>query len=679
MVDEEIKGRLEQLRKDITYHNHRYYVLDDPVISDADYDRLLRALRELEEQYPELITPDSPTQRVGATPAEGFPKTQHMVPMLSLTNAFDFQELEAWYRRTKERLEGAEFDMVCELKIDGAAVSLTYEDGRLVRGATRGDGYTGEDVTQNLRTVKSIPLVLLGQPPRVLEVRGEVYMPKESFRELNEERVARGDAPYANPRNSGAGSLRQLDPRMTASRNLDIFVYGLGYTEDGSMPERHWDALIRLKETGFKTNPHNTRCSSLGEVEEIYRTWLDNRHHLPYGTDGLVVKVDSYQYQDILGYVGREPRWAAAYKFPAEQATTRLLNIGINVGRTGSLNPFAILDPVNVSGVTVKMATLHNEEDIHRKDIRIGDWVIVERAGEVIPQIVGPVEERRTGEETVFLMPEICPICGTQVVKPESEAMHRCPNSSCPAQFFELLKHFVSRGAMDIDGLGEQWCRVLIDQGLVANLADVYYVNTGQLLALDRMGEKLAAKIMHSIESSKERPLARVIYALGILHVGSEMAELLTQRYSSIDQLFRATQDELASIPGIGPKIASSIVAYFRVEGNLQVIEELRRAGVKLAQQTPTGEEVHLGDLPLVGRSFVLTGTLASMSRSGAEARIKELGGSTSSNVTRKTDYLVVGDDPGSKLESGRRLGTGLLDEREFLELLNNPTRDASE
>ena len=679
-LDKEATDRLEQLRKDIAYHNYRYYVLDAPVVSDAEYDHLMRVLRELEEEYPELITPDSPTQRVGAAPAEGFAQVRHAVPMLSLANAFSFEELQAWHHRVENLLEGAGFEMVCELKIDGLAVSLTYENGRLVRGATRGDGYRGEDVTSNLRTVKSIPLALLADAPRVLEVRGEVYMPKETFRELNEERIARDEAPFANPRNTGAGSIRQLDPQITASRNMEIYVYSLGHVEDegggpapnGPMPDNHWDTLQQLQRMGFRINPKNTLCRSLDEVEGLYRSWLEERHELPYEADGLVVKVNPFQYQDILGHVGREPRWAIAYKFPAEQAITRLLDIGVNVGRTGSLTPFAVLDPVNVGGAMVKMATLHNEEDIHRKDLRIGDWVVVERAGEVIPQVVSPVAVRRTGEEREFQMPERCPVCGSPVVKPDAEAMHRCPNTTCPAQFFELLKHFVSKGAMDIDGLGEQWCRVLIDVGLVKDVADLYYLEKERLLELERMGDKLAAKIMCNIESSKGRPLSRVIFALGVLHVGSEMADLLAQHYPGVDRLSRATEEELTSVPGIGPKIASSVVSYFAVDHNLQVIEKLRQAGVKLAEQPAPGEDGLAGErgLPLAGLKFVLTGTMASMSRSRAEGRVKELGGSTSSGLTKKTDYLVVGDEPGSKLENARQLGTNLLGEEEFLALV---------
>ena len=679
MVEPGVMERVEQLRKDLAYHNYRYHVLDDPVVSDGEYDRLMLALKELEEENPELVTPESPTQRVGAAPAEGFAEVQHVLPMLSLANAFNFDELQSWHRRVTNLLEGAEFEIVCELKIDGLAVSLTYEDGLLVRGSTRGDGYRGEDVTQNLRTLRSIPLALLGDSPRVLEARGEVYMPRESFSELNRKRLESGEAPYANPRNTGAGSVRQLDSRITASRNLDIYVYALGHVEDGAsdnygpMPDNQWDSLQRLKELGFRTNPHNTICGSMGEVEELYGSWLEDRHQLPYQTDGLVVKVNLFRYQDILGYVGREPRWAIAYKFPAEQATTRLLDIGINVGRTGSLNPFAMLEPVNVSGATVKMATLHNEEDIRRKDIRIGDWVIVERAGEVIPQIVGPVVARRTGEESTFSMPEYCPVCGTRVVKTQTEAMHRCPNTACPSQFFELLKHFVSKGAMDIDGLGEQWCRVLIDAGLIVDVADLYFLTKEQLLGLDRMGDKLAGKIIMNIEASKEGPLSRVVFALGILHVGSEMADLLAQHYPSIGGLSGATQEELTSVPGIGPKIATSIVAYFQVEHNLQVIDRLRVAGVKLSYEGPL--EAGLGaaqgkDLLLAGQSFVITGTLASMPRSGAEALIKELGGSISSSVTKRTSYLVVGEEPGSKLAAAERVGTVTLNEDAFLELL---------
>ena len=545
--------RAAELREQINHHNYRYYVLDDTEISDGEYDRLMVELRRLEEDHPSLVTPESPTQRVGASPADGFDQVQHRLPMLSLGNAFNEDDLQAWYRRGKGLLDDADFDLVCELKIDGLAVSLTYQDGVLVQGATRGDGTAGEDVTQNLRTIRTIPMSLLGEPPPYLEVRGEVYLPLEDFRRLNEERAERGEPLYANPRNTGAGSVRQLDPKVTASRNMHIWVYSLGDIGETVRPNGHWDSLQWLNGLGFRINPENQICNNLQEAVDYYHSWMEKRHDLPYEIDGVVIKVDPFAYQDSLGDAGREPRWAIAYKFPAAQAVTRLLDIGINVGRTGSLNPYAILGPVVVSGVTVRQASLHNEEDINRKDIRIGDWVTVERAGDVIPQVVGPVLDRRTGQEQVFKMPANCPVCGTQVVKPESEAMHRCPNTSCPVQFFELLKHFVSKGAMDIDGLGGQWCNILIENSLVKDVADLYRLDKEELLKLDRMGDKLATKIMTNVEVSKQRPLHRVLFALGIIHVGSEIAELLTQRYASLNEMAEATAEELTEIPGIGP------------------------------------------------------------------------------------------------------------------------------
>ena len=667
MVDAETELRAAELHRELNQHNHRYYVLDDPIVSDAEYDRLMQELRSLEQEHPELVTPQSPTQRVGAEPAPGFAQVQHRQPMLSLANAFTLEDLQAWYRRAKNLLDDAEFDLVCELKIDGLAVNLSYEDGVLVRGATRGDGQVGEDVTQNLRTIRSIPISLFGEPPPLLEVRGEVYFPIEEFRCLNQQREESGEPLYANPRNTGAGSVRQLDSKITASRNLQIWVYALGDTGGHPRPETHWTALDWLREMGFRINPNNKLCHTLEEAHDYYQTWLERRHDLPYEVDGVVIKVAPFAYQESMGVAGREPRWSIAFKFPAEQAITRLLNIGINVGRTGSLNPYAILEPVVVSGATVRQASLHNEEDIHRKDVRIGDWVTIERAGDVIPHVVGPVLSRRTGDERVFEMPANCPVCGTPVVKPENEAMHRCPNTSCPVQFFELLKHFVSKGAMDIDGLGEQWCRILIDRGLVEDLADLYYVERDQLLALDRMGEKLADKIMGNIQASKERPLPRILFALGVLHVGSEVAELLAQRYSSLAELALAGQEDLTEIPGIGPKIAESVAAYFRVSANQKVIERLEGAGMKLSHEIQITDP---GDLPYHGLSFVVTGTLSSLTRREAESRIKELGGGITSSVTRKTAYLVVGESPGSKLESAQRLGTTVLDEAAFLEFL---------
>jgi DNA ligase (NAD+) len=664
--------RAAGLREKINHHNYRYYVLDDTEISDGEYDRLMVELRRLEENHPSLVTPESPTQRVGASPADGFDQVQHRLPMLSLGNAFNEDDLQAWYRRIKGLLDDADFDLVCELKIDGLAVSLAYQDGVLVQGATRGDGTAGEDVTQNLRTIRTIPMSLLGEPPPYLEVRGEVYLPLEEFRLLNEGRAERGEPLYANPRNTGAGSVRQLDSKVTASRNMHIWVYSLGDISETDRPIGHWDGLQWLNGLGFRINPENRVCHTLEEAVDYYHSWMEKRHDLPYEIDGVVIKVDPFAYQDSLGVAGREPRWAIAYKFPAEQAVTRLLDIGINVGRTGSLNPYAILEPVVVSGVTVRQASLHNEEDINRKDIRIGDWVTVERAGDVIPQVVGPVLDRRTGQEQVFKMPANCPVCGTPVVKPESEAMHRCPNTSCPVQFFELLKHFVSKGAMDIDGLGEQWCNILIENGLVKDVAGLYRLDKDELLKLDRMGDKLATKIMTNIEVSKQRPLHRVLFALGIIHVGSEIAELLTQRYASLNEMAEATAEELTEIPGIGPKIAESVVDYFAVPLNQQVLKALGDAGVVLHHDIQDVQEA-ADDLPFSGKSFVVTGTLSGFTRREAEDRIKILGGNVASAVTRKTDYLVAGASPGSKVAAAGRLGTEILDEAAFLELIDQP------
>ena len=675
MVENNGARRAAELREQINHHNYRYYVLDDTEVNDSEYDRLMVELRGLEEEHPSLVTAESPTQRVGANPADGFEQVQHRLPMLSLGNAFNEEDLQAWYRRIKGLLDDADFNLVCELKIDGLAVSLTYQDGVLVQGATRGNGTVGEDVTQNLRTIRSIPMSLIGEPPPYLEVRGEVYLPIEEFQRLNVEREKLGDPLYANPRNTGAGSVRQLDSKVTASRNMRIWVYSLGDIGESERPSEHSDSLRWLNGMGFRINPENRVCETLEEVVDYYHSWVEKRHDLPYEIDGVVIKVDPFAYQDSLGVVGREPRWAIAFKFPAEQAVTRLLDIGINVGRTGSLNPYAILEPVIVSGVTVRQASLHNVEDINRKDIRVGDWVTVERAGDVIPQVVGPILERRTGQEEVFEMPVDCPVCGTLVVKPESEAMHRCPNTSCPAQFFELLKHFVSKGAMDIDGLGEQWCGILIENDLVEDVAGLYRLDKEELLKLDRMGDKLATKIMTNVEASKQRPLHRILFALGIIHVGSEIAELLTQRYASLNEMAGANLEDLTEIPGIGPKIAESVVDYFAVPHNQQVLKDLADSGVVLHHELQEVQEAP-GDLPFSGKNFVVTGTLSEFTRREAEASIKTLGGSVASAVTRKTDYLVAGTSPGSKVAAAGRLGTEILDEAAFQRLIDQASTE---
>ena len=668
----EAKLRVEELRSQIAYHDYRYYVLDSPEISDAEYDELMRELRRLEEQHPELITPDSPTQRVSGQPVEAFGIVEHRVPLLSLANAFNEEELRAWHRRAANLVENERFDMVCEPKIDGLAVALVYENGSFVQGATRGDGLRGENITQNLRTIRSLPLTVRGDglPPR-FEVRGEAYMTRRGFEQLNEERAEEGQPLFANPRNAAAGSVRQLDSRITARRPLDIFVYQLGWA-DGPTPESHWEAMQWLGSLGFKINPNMVRFHSLDEVARHCREWVERRESLDYDIDGVVVKIDDLGLQRALGFVGREPRWAVAYKFPPTQTTTRLLDIGVNVGRTGSLNPYAVLQPVRVGGATVKLATLHNEDDIRRKDIRIGDTVIVQRAGEVIPQVVGPVVSRRTGQERAYSTPTRCPVCGTPVVRPEGEAMSYCPNRACPAQAFRFLTHFVSRGAMDIDGVGEALCMALLKAGLVEDPADLYFLTKDQLLKLERMADKSAQNVLDAIAGSKERPLARLVFALGIRHVGSEMAEILAGHFGSLDALAQASVEELSAIPTVGPKIAESVHAWFQDDSNRRLVEKLRRAGVRLeaAGRPPVGAEAAARKGPLSGLSFIVTGTLSRWSRNEAEGLIKSLGGAAGSSVTKKTDYLVMGEGPGSKLQKAQEYGTKLLSEEEFAELL---------
>jgi len=666
-----VKQRIEELREIINYHNHRYYVLDSPEISDAEYDELMRELRQLEAEHPGLVTADSPTQRIGAPPVEAFGVVEHPQPLLSLANAFSYEELAAWHKRVSKLLGGRQFDLVCEPKIDGLAVALTYADGLLITGATRGDGYRGEDITQNLKTVRSIPLSVPKEAPPRFEVRGEVYLPKAGFKKLNEERAKEGLPLFANPRNAAAGSVRQLDSNITARRPLDIFIYGLGWAEGKPVPDTHWEIMQYLKSLGFKINPDIALRHSLDEAEKYYQSWAESREIFPYEADGIVAKVNSTALQKELGTLAHEPRWAIAYKFPATQGTTRLIDIGINVGRTGSLNPYAILEQVRVGGVVISSAALHNEEDIHRKDIRIDDWVVVQRAGEVIPEIVEPIISRRTGKEKIFHMPTFCPVCGSEVIKPEGEAMHRCTNTACPSQALERIKHFVSRGAMDIDGVGEKLCQILFEAGLIKDAADLYYLTKEQLLGLERMADKSASNVLNSIAESKDRPLARVIFALGILHVGEQYAELLAEQFHSIDQLAEASQEELSALPSIGPKIAESIVAFFRQEGNRRIIEKLREKNVGQGLGKRKAKAIKPKKLPLAGLEFVLTGKLDSFSRTEAEAKIKALGGKAGSDVTKKTSYVVVGTDPGSKLAKAEKLGIKTLSEAEFLKLLD--------
>jgi DNA ligase (NAD+) len=678
---DEVKKRIEQLRAEINHHNYRYYVLDSPEISDAEYDELMRELKQLEEQYPRFLTPDSPTQRVGAAPVEAFGVVEHPLPLLSLGNAFSEDELSAWYTRVSKLADETQFSFVVEHKIDGLAVALTYVDGQLTAGATRGDGFRGEDITRNLRTIRSIPLSVPGEAPARFEVRGEVFLPKAGFHKLNQERAAEGLPLFANPRNAAAGSVRQLDPRITAKRPLDIYIYMLGYAEGKATPPTHWETLEYLKSLGFKVNPNNRLLASIEQVESYYHTWVERQEGLQYEADGIVVKVNMLDLQERLGNIGHEPRWAIAYKFPAVQGTTRLKEIEISVGRTGTLNPYAVLEPVSVGGVTIKQAALHNEDDIRRKDIRIGDTVIVQRAGEVIPEVVSPIKSKRSGREKEFSLLEklkknekgepVCPEpgCGGIVKKLEGEVMYYCSNAACPAQVQQRIELFVSRGAMDIRGVGKSLSATLFENGLVRDVADLYYLKEKreQLLGLEKMAEKSVSNMLDAIEESKGRPLARVILALGIRHIGGETAELLAQHFDSIDGLAKASREQLISIPTIGPKIADSIIAFFRQEENRDIIERLKKAEVRLEAEAVKPEV-----LPLTGMEFVITGRLEAFSRQEAEAQVKALGGSTGSSVTRKTTYLVAGADPGSKLARAQALGTRQLSEAEFIQLLKN-------
>jgi DNA ligase (NAD+) len=677
MKPAKVKERIEKIRAEINHHNYRYYVLDSPEISDAEYDELMRELKALEEEYPQFLTPDSPTQRVGAAPVEAFGVVEHPLPLLSLGNAFSDEELGAWYKRTSKLIAGEKFDFVGEHKIDGLAVALTYADSLFTTGATRGDGFRGEDITQNLRTIRSIPLSVPRDAPPRFEVRGEVFLPKAGFEKLNRERAKEGLPLFANPRNAAAGSVRQLDPRITAKRPLDIYIYMLGWAEGKATPPTHWETMEYLKSLGFKVNPNNQRLASIEQVEEFYHTWVEKIESLPYEADGIVVKVNQLDLQERLGDIGHEPRWAIAYKFPAIEGTTLLKSIEISVGRTGTLNPYAALKPVSVGGVTIRSAALHNEDDIRRKDIREGDTVIIRRAGEVIPEVVGPIKTKRTGKEKEFnLLDKIydkgkkrpaCPVCGAEVFKPEGEVMYYCSNAACPAQAQQRIEHFASRGAMDIRGIGESQSAMLLREELVKNVADLYDLKykKEQLLKIERLAEKSVTNMLNAIEKSKQTPLPRVIFALGIRHVGEEMAEILARHFTSMDKLVKASREELMDIEAIGPKIADSITAFFRQEENQKIIERLRKAGVKLEEKAAKPEELPLADL-----EFVITGKLETFSRQEAEARIKALGGSTGSSVTKKTTYLVVGADPGSKLAKAQELGTKQLTEEELLRLL---------
>ncbi len=651
------EARAAELRRRIEYHNQRYYLDDDPEISDAEYDRLFRQLQQLEAEHPELASPDSPTRRIGVEPAEKFAKVRHHAPMLSLANAFDEDELRAFEKRIRNLLDHpGPIGYVTELKIDGTAVALTYQRGELRRGATRGNGQVGEDVTENLRTIRSIPERLdSGSAPRLVEVRGEAFLPLSAFERLNEERLQQGESPFANPRNAAAGALRQLDAAVTASRPLDFRAYSIGYLEGGEEPETQYGALEALAGWGLPVDSAYRRHDDLEGVIEYCRAWEQRRNTLDYEIDGVVVKVDRLELQRRLGTVSRDPRWAVAYKFPGQTATTRLVEIRINVGRTGTLNPYAVLEPVQVGGVTIRQATLHNQDDIRRKDIRAGDWVIVKRAGDVIPQVVGPVLEKRSGEEAEFSYPDCCPSCGAEVIREEGDAMAYCSNSACPARRMESLKHFVSRGAMDIRGLGPSTLDKLVELGLVRDPADLYRLDAEQISQLEGFKEKSTQNLLDSLERSRRQPFSRVLFALGLRHVGETVAELLAAGLGDLESLEAASLEEIAAIEGIGPEIAASVHGYFRQPENRELLQRLREAGLQFEHRgvRRTGR--------LEGKTFVVTGTLPGMSRVEAKQFIESRGGKVTSSVSSRTDFLLAGDGPGSKLEKARELGVAVI------------------
>jgi DNA ligase (NAD+) len=661
----DVEKRIEALRRLIRYHAYRYHVLDSPEISDAEYDALMRELEELERAHPELITPDSPTQRVGAPPVEAFGEVEHRVPMLSLDNAFNEEELRAWEKRFRRLLRpGEKVEYVLEPKVDGLAISLTYEGGVLVQGSTRGDGFRGEDVTLNLRTVPSIPLRIpvhgVLEPPSLLEVRGEVYMPLDLFQEMNRRREKEGEKPFANPRNAAAGSVRQLDSSITASRPLSIWVYGVGHFAGVELLTQ-WQTLNYLKDLGFRVSPDISFHKGLDEVMERLKHWKERREDWNYEADGMVVKVNSFEQEERLGVVGRAPRWAIAYKFPAEEGVTQVLDIRVNVGRTGTLNPYAVLEPVQVRGVTISTATLHNFQDLRRKDIRVGDRVVIKRAGDVIPQVVKPLKELRTGEERVFEVPERCPACGEPVERAPDEVAVYCVNPSCPAQLVRQVEYFVSKGAMDIDGFGSRQAENFVELGLLENVGDFYYLKADDILKLEGFAEKSTQNLLEAIEASKDRPLWRLITALGIKHVGSTVAQLLVNYFASLDELMAASEEKLMTIPGLGPETARSIVGYFDDKRNRQVIEKLRRAGVNMRRLPEEAEAV---EGPLAGLTFVITGILPTMSREEAARFIEEHGGKVTGSVSRNTDYLLVGADPGgAKYSRAQELGIAMIDE----------------
>lgn len=667
MEFETAKSRVQELRDLLNQYGYEYYVLDQPSVPDAEYDKLMNELIEIEESFPKLKTADSPTQRIGGQVLDAFEKVQHQTSMLSLGNAFNEEDLRDFDRRVRQAVED-EFSYVCELKIDGLAVSLRYEDGYLVLGATRGDGTTGENITENLKTIRSIPLRI--KEPLSMEVRGEAFMPRKSFEALNEAKMERDEVPFANPRNAAAGSLRQLDPKIAAKRNLDIFVYAM--TDTGELEiDSHSESLNLLDDLGFKTNKERQTCETIDDVIAYIEGWQTKRPELSYDIDGIVVKVDSFDQQAELGTTAKSPRWAIAYKFPAEEVVTKLVNIELTVGRTGVITPTAILEPVQVAGTTVQRASLHNEDLIREKDIRIGDYVVVKKAGDIIPEVVNVIEEKRTGEEQEFTMPTHCPECESELVRLEGEVALRCINPSCPAQIREGLIHFVSRNAMNIDGLGEKVISQLFREQLIKDVADIYTLTKQQLIELERMGEKSADNLIAAIEASKENSLERLLFGLGIRHVGAKAAKTLAQHFETIDKLTKATYDELVAINEIGAKMADAIVAYFTQEEVQELIHELKEYGVNLTYKGPKLVSVENVDSVFAGKTVVLTGKLEQLSRNEAKAQIEALGGKVTGSVSKKTDLVVAGEEAGSKLIKANELEIEVWDEARLLTELN--------
>lgn len=666
MEKKEIKERIEKLKGQLEYHNYRYYVLDDPVVSDTEYDRLMTELVALEENHPEFLSPNSPTQRVGAKPLAEFETVTHTIPMLSLQNAMELDEVAEFDRRIKKLLRINDVDYVMEVKIDGLAVELVYLNGEFTTGSTRGDGFTGEDITQNLRTIKSIPMRLLRDHdipiPDRLEVRGEVYMGKNEFKELNKERELQGDPLFANPRNAGAGSVRQLDPRITAGRKLNIFCYAPGEIL-GVTLTTHYHFLDYLKKWGFRVNPLTKLCRNLDELISHYNYIQNMRDRIPYEIDGTVIKVNRFDYQVLLGNVSRSPRWAIAFKFQAHEETTIIEDIIVGVGRTGALTPVAVLKPVMVSGVEVKRATLHNEDEIVRKDILIGDTVIVSRAGDVIPEVVKVIKEKRTGQERPFTMPEECPVCGEKVVRQPGEAIRRCVNINCPAQIKGSIEHFASKRAMDIDGLGEKLVEQLVDKKAINDVSDLYYLEKNDLLQLERMADKSAQNLLDAISTSKKPSFQRFIYALGIRNVGEHISGLLADKFNSIEDLYTLDEDTLMAIPEIGPEVANSITSFFQDDKNRKTISRMLDAGVVIEYKKE-------GRKPLLGLTFVFTGALKNMGREEARKKVESLGGKTVSSVSKKIDYVVLGEEAGSKVDKARSLDLKIISEEEFLSLI---------